>query len=194
MDSSPLICSQCTTPLHGELLTSGQPGPCKTCEATTQALVFPALFREVARGETGQTILVDGEASCFYHAQKRASVPCDECGRFLCPVCDIEFNNGHICPSCLQGNQQGKGRPDFIKNRVPYDSLALSIIYFSTAAVCLVSLWAITGAAAIFFAIFSWYQPPGPIRRTRARAIVAIVLGLVQIIACIGFWTKLASA
>ena len=36
-------------------------------------------------------LLSEGESSCFYHPNKRAVVPCDQCGRFLCTLCRVDF-------------------------------------------------------------------------------------------------------
>ena len=42
-------------------------------------------------GEDRAASALDGEASCYFHAHKRAAVPCDGCGRFLCSLCDLNF-------------------------------------------------------------------------------------------------------
>ena len=70
-------------------------------------------------------MLVDGEASCFYHPAKKAVLPCESCGRFLCAVCDVEMNGQHLCPACLASGKK-KGRLKQLENRrTLYDSLAL---------------------------------------------------------------------
>jgi len=128
---------------------------------------------------------VDGEASCFYHPTKRAAVPCDDCGRFLCPLCHIDFNGRHICPVCLEGGEE-KANLQLLRNKeILLDSIALSLVAVSF---CFWPLWIVTGPVAIVLAILSWFRPPGLIPRNRTRAVLAILLGLLQTGGCIAFW------
>ena len=89
--------------------------------------IFPAMFHPVGNNSTGEKITSAEEAACFYHPQKRASVPCDSCGRFLCALCDVELNGQHICPNCLQSGKK-KGRLKNLENeRVLHDHIALML-------------------------------------------------------------------
>ncbi len=68
--------------------------PCRHCGRFIQAEVFPALIRppEVHSGE----VLLEKEASCFFHDNKKAALSCGICGRFICSLCDIEFDGRHL--------------------------------------------------------------------------------------------------
>jgi hypothetical protein len=153
--------------------------PCPTCRALVQVEVFPALFRPLARGRGGEAVMVDGESSCFYHPQKKAVVPCQGCGRFLCALCDCELHGEHFCPACLEVGRQ-KGRITRLENRrTLYDAIALSvailpllIFYFTV----------ITAPIALFIAIRYWNAPRSVVHRTKMRLVLAIILATLQIL------------
>src|SRR3954463_6063163 len=102
-------CPKCQMPLPESAINAGQIEKCPACPAQVEAILFPAVFKKPDSGKPGETILVEGEASCFYHPQKRATIPCAICGRFLCALCDVELNDQHLCPGCLDtGRKRGK--------------------------------------------------------------------------------------
>src|SRR5689334_13554458 len=94
-------CGSCSAPVPQSLFNQPDLAPCSQCGRLLQVEVFPAFFRPIAKGRDADPLLVDGEASCFYHPQKKASLPCDACGRFLCALCDCELHGQHFCPGCL---------------------------------------------------------------------------------------------
>ena len=172
-------CPGCRAPLGEGMLNQPDLMPCPACGAEVQVEIFPALFRPTARGRGGETLIVEGESSCFYHPQKKAVVPCQGCGRFLCALCDCELHGEHFCPACLEVGRQ-KGRITRLENqRTLYDGIALSlailpllIFYFTI----------ITAPIALFVAIRYWNAPRSIVRRTRIRLIAAIILATLQIV------------
>src|SRR6185369_13510263 len=118
------------SPLWPELFNRAELKPCPSCAAPLQVEVFPAFFRKITPGTGAETILVEGEASCFYHPQKRAVLPCHGCGRFLCALCDCELHGEHYCPACLETGRK-KGKIKRLENRrTLYDSIALAVALF----------------------------------------------------------------
>src|SRR5688572_22390826 len=108
MSSSAILCPACYTALPPSHFNTRSFETCPACQARIQAEVFPAAFRILGPGQTGERILLQGESSCFYHEQKKAVVPCDACGRFLCALCDVDLNGKHLCSQCLDtGRQKG---------------------------------------------------------------------------------------
>ena len=186
---SPLpTCSKCKTPLPADYLNVAELKPCLSCSTPVRAEVFPAFFRETAVGSGGEALVIDSEASCFYHLQKKAAVVCSACGRFLCGLCDVEVEGVHYCPDCLHTSQQ-KGKVGSIdNNRRLMDALAwhlallgLFIFYFSV----------ITAPLAVYFGFKHWNTPLSIVRRSRWRLVAAIILGSLQIlgwIAVIGYF------
>ena len=172
-------CPGCRTPLGEGMFNHPDLTPCPACGAPVQVEVFPALFRPAARGRDGETLMVEGESSCFYHPQKKAVVPCQGCGRFLCALCDCELHGEHFCPACLEVGRQ-KGRITRLEDqRTLYDGIALSlailpllIFYFTI----------VTAPIALYIAIRYWNAPRSVVHRTRIRLVVAIVLATLQIV------------
>ncbi len=128
--------------------------------------------------------MVEGEASCFYHPTKKAILPCESCGRFLCAICDVELNGQHICPSCLESGKK-KGKLQQLENRrTRYDSIALAVAVFPA-----IMAWpSLLGAPiALYISIRYWKAPLSIVRRSRWRFVVAIILAIAEI----GIWTAI---
>jgi hypothetical protein len=152
--------------------------PCPACGAPLQVEVFPALFRETGIGRNGETIMVESESSCFYHPQKKAVLPCDGCGRFLCALCDCPLDGRHFCPTCLETGKS-KGKIQNLENqRTLYDAIALSLAIYP---MIIFYFTIVTAPMAIFVAIRYWKSPQSILRRTKIRFIAAIVISLLQI-------------
>jgi len=178
MNGPSVLCTKCHSTLPPDFFQRTELAACPACEALIQVEVFPALFKPIAVGKFGETIMMDGEAGCFYHPQKRAVVPCGGCGRFLCALCDVELNDQHLCPVCLEtGRQKGK-LPQLENKRTLFDSAALSL------ALLPIIMWPITfmtAPAAIILAIYGWNKPSSLLPRTRIRIYLAILFAGLQI-------------
>ncbi len=176
--SSLIQCPKCQAWLLEGVFNQPQMSPCPACGVPLQVEVFPALFRRLQPGQGGETILVEGVSSCFYHPQKKAVLPCQGCGRFLCALCDCELNGQHFCPACLEaGKARGK-----IKNledrRTLYDGIALSLAILP---MLLFYFTIFTAPAALYVAIRYWNAPRSIVHTTRIRLIAAIIIALMQI-------------
>jgi membrane associated rhomboid family serine protease len=49
--------------------------------------------------------------ACYRHADRRAGVACQRCGRPICPSCMVPASVGFHCPACLQGHGGRVHRP-----------------------------------------------------------------------------------
>src|SRR5208283_982933 len=153
--AQPVACPICKAVLGAEYFN--QPGwqACPSCARELRVAVFPALFRE-ERITPAERILAEGEASCFYHPEKKAAIICEMCGRFLCALCDVDFNGQHLCPACLEAGRQ-KGKIAKLENtRTRHDRLALLL------ALVPVLTWPFTlisAPSALFYAIWHWKSP-----------------------------------
>lgn len=173
-----VACTKCRAALPPALYNALEPRACPACGARAQIHVFPAALRPPGPSSTGEAVLVEGEASCFYHPAKKAVLPCESCGRFLCAVCDVDLNGQHLCPSCLaSGKKKGKLR-QLQNRRTLYDSLALAVALYP-----MLLVWpSILGApVALYIAIRYWNAPSSLVARGKWRFIVAIILALLQI-------------
>ncbi len=179
MNPSPVQCPACRAVLADGVFNLPEPQPCPMCGAQLQIEVFPALFRKSLPGQDGELVMAEGEATCFYHPNKKAVRPCEGCGRFVCGLCDCELHGQHFCPKCLEvGKTKGK-----IKNlenrRTLYDSIALTlalvpllIFYFTI----------VTAPMAIYIAIRYWNAPRSIVHRTKIRYALAIFFASLQIV------------
>jgi DNA-directed RNA polymerase subunit RPC12/RpoP len=173
-----IYCTRCATPLNTGTYNSGRYEKCPRCGASVIVYVFPAFYKDISEGSPAEALLIDNEASCYYHPDKKAVIPCSICGRFLCALCDVEFNEKHICISCLESS----GKDDKISNlenhRVLYDSVALwtailpMLFFFVTI---------ITAPLAIFMVFRYWKAPSSIVSRTKLRFILAFIFAGLQI-------------
>jgi len=178
MNTSLVQCPKCQAWLLEGVFNQPEMSPCPACGVPLQVEVFPALFRRINPGQSGETIMVEGESSCFYHPQKKAVLPCQGCGRFLCALCDCELNGQHFCPACLEAGKT-KGKIKNLENqRTLYDSIALSLAIYP---LLIFYFTLVTAPIALFVAIRYWNAPRSLVRRTKIRSVAAIVLATMQI-------------
>jgi hypothetical protein len=178
MNSALIQCPACQAWLMGGPFNQREFGPCPACGVPLLGEVFPALFRKMSAGQSGEAIMVEGESSCFYHSQKKAVVPCDNCGRFLCALCDCPFQGKHFCPTCLEAGRT-KGKIKSLENqRTLYDSIALALAFYP---LIIFYFTLVTAPMALFVAIRYWKAPASILRRTKIGFIVAIIISLLEI-------------
>lgn len=177
-------CSSCKAPITGDGFNLPDFWPCPVCGTLLRSEVFPAMFRPVEAGREGETLVIEGESSCFYHPQKKAARLCDGCGRFMCSLCDCELHGQHYCPSCVEaGRTKGKIR-NLQNTRVCYDGLALALTVYPIAFTVIgIGLYAmpITAPAALFVTFRYWNAPRSLVQPGRGRFYAAIILALLQI-------------
>lgn len=171
-------CTNCTANLPDESLNSQRFVPCPICQSFIRADVFPAAYKTLSGGTSGELLLMDDESSCFYHPKKQAVTTCSYCGRFLCSLCDVDFNNQHFCTSCLESGKK-KGKINKLENsRIQYDNLVLGLAIFPIFTVYFPIL---TAPATIFLVIRYWKKPSGIIKRNKFRMILALLIAGLQI-------------
>jgi hypothetical protein len=182
---NPLLiqCPRCKTGLLGGIFNQPEVTPCPACGAPLQVEVFPAFFRRTTPGSDGEVILVEGESSCFYHPQKKAVVPCDACGRFLCALCDCELKGQHFCPGCLESGQKKRKIQGLENVRVLHSRQALLL--------AILPLF-ITGLAAIFVALWYRKEPGSLVRPMRWAFPTALILGSLQTLGYVVLFVLLA--
>lgn len=183
--AQPIACPKCKAVLGAECFNRAEWLPCPSCGNALRVEVFPALFRgEIA--VAAERVMAEGEAGCFYHPEKKAAVVCDACGRFLCALCDVDFNGQHLCLSCLEtGGKKGK----IVKlqnSRTRHDRIAVTLALLP---ILLFWLTIVTGPAALFYAIWHW-KSPGSVAPSwrRLNFVIAIIIASLQIIGWIIFF------
>jgi hypothetical protein len=178
MSTALIHCPKCQATLLNHAFNRDEFAPCAACAAPLQIEIFPAMFRRHATGSAGEAIMMEGEASCFYHPQKKAVLPCEACGRFLCALCDCEHKGQHLCPSCLETGRT-KGRIKSLENaRTRYDNMAMALALLP---ILIFYFTIITAPMVIYLAIRHWKSPFGFTQRSRIKLIIAAVIATLQI-------------
>ncbi len=172
-------CASCGGQISVPLPEASVRSPCPACAAEVWVEVFPALLKASAPGKPGEHLLVDDESSCFYHPAKKAVVPCDGCGRFLCALCDIEMNGQHLCPACIQAGVRKAKLKHLKKESVYYDEIALAV---ALVPMLLVWVTVITAPIALYIAIRHWRTPLSVVPRRRWRFVMAISVAVLQLV------------
>jgi len=169
-----LVCSNCSSPIPAD--DWNRPHAfCRHCRAPLTVLVFPAFFPKTSAPALNNALLEEGEASCFYHPAKRAVVPCDQCGRFLCSLCQVEFLGQNWCPGCIEIRRQ-KGQLIALDARRPlYDNMVLSLA---------VAPAIITAPMSLYLAAKFWRAPSSILPRTKIRFWIAVLFASLQTV----FW------
>jgi hypothetical protein len=176
---SPLIdCPKCSIPLEWQSFNTADMTRCPSCDTRLRVEIFPAFFEELPISESAGTLAVDNESSCFFHPQKKAVIPCELCGRFICALCDIELSEQHVCPSCFETGQKKHEIETLENHRVLYDDIALAL-----SIIPMIFIWPTiaTAPASIYLSIRHWKSPTSIIPRTKVRFIIALLLSLIQI-------------
>jgi hypothetical protein len=162
---------------------------CRDCGHVIDYLLFPA-----ARGKArvdGGALRAEGESACFNHPHKRAEHECEACGKFLCALCAVQVGAHRICPECLHAGRKARDRQAaqrmaslgdaFVQERFVPGAAATSLVVIG---LLLFFIAGLTAPLAIYFGIRGLGKQGSLVETHRTRAIVGIVLGVLQL----GLW------
>jgi hypothetical protein len=184
MDATTIACTKCNAVLSPELFTAGPQVFCTSCGSRLTAYLFPALSHATLLSRPPEAVMTDMEAGCFFHPAKKAVVACEGCGRFLCGLCDLDWQGMHLCSTCLEtGKKKGKIRT-LENSRLLYDHMAISLAVLPVIPPIVFATWiftCITAPATIFICLRYWNTPGSLISRTKIRFILALSLALAEI-------------
>jgi hypothetical protein len=178
-------CAKCRAPIPVEDWNRAGFSGCPICRTRVIALVFPALFRDQRTASAPALVAQEGEAACFYHPAKKAVAPCDQCGRFLCALCQVDFLGAHWCPGCIENNRRKGKLAQLDNSRTLYDGVALALAFYP-----LLLIWPtiLTAPAALWLTAKYWRAPLSLAPRSRWRFYAAALIAVLQI----GAWIWLA--
>lgn len=151
---------------------------CPACEGEFEQVRFPALA--AARRVERAGAIAAGEANCYFHAENRAEVACDGCGRYVCAVCRVPLSGKNYCPSCLETRADRRKLPE--NHRMLYDRIALVLAFLP---LIMWPLTLISAPATLGLCVYAWKKPGSLVpgwRRT--RIVVAGIFATIQV----GVW------
>ena len=180
-------CGACGASISDTVFNALSPGRCESCGVLMEVAVFPALFSEPAPVTSGESLVVEDEAGCFYHPGKRAVVHCASCGKFLCSLCQVELGDRKLCPNCVElGKNRGR-LTELITQRTLYDQISLSLVIWPLLSLIFFWVTIVTAPMAVYVAVRYWKAPTSVVRRSKIRFILAVFIALIQV----GGWTAL---
>jgi hypothetical protein len=170
-------CPKCKAPLAGLGLATEERGEglCSACATPVSYVLFPARRRRPRAVRVERS--VEGDSTCYFHPTNHAAAICDDCGRYLCAVCEVSGEEGRrLCPPCVSSTRKKTTRK--ADELVTYDQLSL------TSALVPIIMWPVTLLSAPFtlgLVIYGWKKPRSLVRPGRWRFIVAAVIALLQL-------------
>jgi hypothetical protein len=178
LKAAAISCPRCSTPFPPESFNTRRFFPCRKCGALLEVSVFPAFFRASEPGKLPEAVLTGAEPGCFFHPQKRAVVPCDGCGRFLCALCEVEWKGQHLCPACLESGRSKGKLQELQTHRLLYDNIALGLAILP---LLFFPVTIVTAPATLFLSVWAWNRPGSIAPRTRFRFVLAFAIALLQV-------------
>jgi uncharacterized RDD family membrane protein YckC len=181
-----ISCGNCGAPVSPEDWNREEGSRCRQCARKIEVAIFPALLRS-RTGALPEALAADTEASCFFHPQSRAAIPCDECGRFLCRLCDLEIDGRHLCPACFQNGVQSRKLEVVETRRTMYDTVALAFATFPA-----LLFWPVifSAPAALFVVLRRWRAPGSLLPRTKIRFYLAALFAVAELAGFVALiWT-----
>ncbi len=186
-------CSHCGGDFPLESAAGWTEKPCPICQEKLRVYAFPAIQGPLVRRSGAAVAAMEGEAACFFHPHKRAAIPCDGCGRFLCTLCDLQFQGRHFCAACLDraqrvGNGDAGAEPvlaeagELLKEKVfLHHNFAWVLAFYSPLTLFGMYLLPLTAPTALWFSLRHWKRRDGFQIRGRWRAWASAVLAGLQL-------------
>ncbi|MBF0433624.1 MAG: hypothetical protein HQK83_20260 [Fibrobacteria bacterium] len=177
-----LRCPGCRSPINVEQITDNTPVKCSYCDNMQEIILYPEFHKRMERVQQDVVSTGATEAGCFHHAHKRAVCHCDQCGRFLCSLCDLKIGDMHLCPQCASSGKK-KGKLSTLKRgAVLYDKIALALAVYPVITLFGIYLTIITAPMSLFFTVRYWNKQESILTRSKIRFVVAGILSLLQIV------------
>ena len=171
-------CGCCQSPVWRPLDELDARTRCGSCGGEVEVHAFPALWED--RSQTAaEAVLLEGESCCFYHAEKRATVVCEGCGRFLCGLCDIAWEGRNFCPACVEASNANTKEKTFQPSHTYMDSILLSA---SIMGFLIFQLALVTAPMVLILAIVNMRKRMSVLPRGRWRLVLACLFSVLQIV------------
>ncbi len=101
-----ITCPHCRQDLSLGVGGSSGELECSRCKSHLSFVIFSGYPRSVPLGRLAEPLTgSENEASCYNHVTRKAISGCENCGRLICSVCDLEVGGKHFCPTCATSQQ-----------------------------------------------------------------------------------------
>jgi uncharacterized paraquat-inducible protein A len=177
-------CGRCGAALTIPDATGAGEVDCRSCGATTGVWLFPALHR-TRSPEQAQPILEEGHSSCLSHPQKRAVAVCDGCGRFMCALCDVDWNGEHLCPTCIAHRKSADHEGTLRTEYFHYDLIALLL---ALVAIPTSFMGVFIAPIVIFLGVRYWKAPWRPVPYRKWTMVLAVLLATMAMVGWISIF------
>jgi DNA-directed RNA polymerase subunit RPC12/RpoP len=184
--ANPIRCPRCDAALPPEAIEATEMALCPNCGAGVLVRSFPAILAKPAAILPAEIAAGEGEATCFFHPGKTATVACARCGRFVCRLCQMDLRGEALCPECITSGMAKKKIAVLENHRVCYDSIALALATWPVLLVWFLTF--LSAPVALYVAIRYWKAPLSILGRTKLRFVLAILLATGEI----ALWAWLA--
>jgi len=176
MQAADLPCPSCKRPLPREASALAALTACPACGEALEVISFPALGQGPRTGLAAEPLSIAGDAACFQHPSKKAVVPCDTCGRFLCALCDLEVDGSHLCPACLESGRKKGSVSQLERSRVRWDRIAIGL---NVLVLICVFLAPVSAIANTVITIMQWRRSQSRVAASRAWLLGATLFSCV---------------
>jgi hypothetical protein len=164
-------------PLPKWELAASESAVCTMCGSSNVVKVFPAALASAHSLPPGEAAL-EGEAACFDHSTRRAVSACQQCGRYVCQLCSVEFGGQTWCPSCVAAGAGHARSANLETSRSLFDSTALIL---PLASLLVWPFTVIAAPASLVLSAMKWSQPLSLVRPNRWRFAAAILISVAEI-------------
>ena len=175
MPTRDIRCPACRRLLPEDPATLHSLGRCPGCNAPLTIATFPAYRRTPVAGHAAERITGEGEAACFFHATRKAAVPCDDCGRFLCALCDIPVDGRHLCPTCIDTAHKSGTVRSLERSRTRWDAM---VWYANIGLLTVIGIPFVT-LFNILITIFRWRAADSRVAHVRRRMVLGTLVSVV---------------
>jgi hypothetical protein len=180
VSTSTVHCPACKTALPWQMFNAQDRSACPVCGVETMAIVFPALYRPPEKQQAPDSTMIDGEAACFHHPDRKATVACESCGRFLCSLCHVRFGAQNLCPACIEIGAKKNRFQTTANRRVRYDDQAVALALLP---LLVFPVTIVTAPIALTIAIWKWKAPMSIFGTSKAKLAFAAILSVLEIAA-----------
>ena len=188
MPNQEIACGNCSWPFNLDELQVNPTISCPSCHTSQEVFVFPEFSKAMPSVPVKKISELGNEASCFYHEKNQASRVCDNCGVFICSLCNLEMGEFHYCPKCVSLKMK-TGSDDIPAQDVRlYDNKALLFAFLPVFLIFSIYFTFITAPISLFIVFRYWDKQKTFLPRTKWMFIIAGLFSSVQIIAWLVFF------